>query len=176
MYSVRASRTRRMGRSVTWQFQRPACEDPRLSIMKRTASCFGFWVRVCLSCGVLLALAVSSLGDNPGGSPGAQSSGPATATVIETGIASYYGAKYHGKLTASGEVFNMNDLTAAHPRLAFGTRVKVTDLENNRFVFVRVNDRGPFIKGRVIDLSQAAATALQMEKRGLAQVKLEVVE
>ena len=70
----------------------------------------------------------------------------------------------------------MNDLTAAHPRLAFGTRVKVTDLENNRFVFVRVNDRGPFIKGRVIDLSQAAATALQMEKRGLAQVKLEVVE
>jgi rare lipoprotein A len=145
--------------------------------MKRTASCFGFRVRVCLSCGVLLALAASSFGDNPGISPGAQTSGPpATATVIETGIASYYGAKYHGKLTASGEVFNMNDLTAAHPRLAFGTRVKVTDLENNRFVFVRVNDRGPFIKGRVIDLSQAAATALQMEKRGLAQVKLEVVE
>jgi len=70
----------------------------------------------------------------------------------------------------------MNDLTAAHPRLAFGTRVKVTDLENNRVVFVRVNDRGPFVKGRVIDLSQAAATALQMEKRGLVQVKLEVVE
>ena len=69
-----------------------------------------------------------------------------------------------------------NDLTAAHPRLAFGTRVTVTHLESNRFVFVRVNDRGPFIKARVIDLSQAAATALQMEKRGLAQVKLEVVE
>ena len=71
---------------------------------------------------------------------------------------------------------SVHDLTAAHPRLAFGTRVKVTHLDNNRFVFVRVNDRGPFIKGRVIDLSQAAATALQMDKRGLAQVKLEVVE
>ena len=145
--------------------------------MKRKASCFGFRIAAGLSCCVLLALAVSSFGDNPAGSAGAQARGPtAAATLIETGIASYYGAKYHGKLTASGEVFNMNDLTAAHPRLAFGTRVKVTDLENNRVVFVRVNDRGPFVKGRVIDLSQAAATALQMEKRGLVQVKLEVVE
>lgn len=145
--------------------------------MKCTTSSFGFRVRAGLCFGVLLALVVSSFGDNPEVSPGAQSSGPtAAATAIETGIASYYGANYHGKLTASGEVFNMNDLTAAHPRLAFGTRLKVTHLENNRFVYVRVNDRGPFIKGRVIDLSQAAAAALQMEKRGLAQVKLEVVE
>ena len=125
----------------------------------------------------MLALTVSAFSGSATISPVAQSSNPTlTTTAIEIGIASYYGAKYHGKLTASGEVFNMNDFTAAHPRLAFGTRIKVTHLENNRSVFVRVNDRGPFIKGRMIDLSQAAATALQMDKRGLAQVKLEVVE
>src|SRR5690349_4254507 len=79
----------------------------------------------------------------------------------ETGVASYYGTKYHGRPTASGEVFNMNDLTAAHPTLKFGTKVKVTHLANNLSVTVRINDRGPFVKGRVIDLSQAAAEQLQ---------------
>ena len=70
----------------------------------------------------------------------------------------------------------MHQLTAAHRSYAFGTRVKVTHSGNNRSVIVRINDRGPFIKGRVIDLSQAAAEALQMVKSGLAQVKLEIVE
>jgi len=93
-----------------------------------------------------------------------------------TGVASYYGAQYHGKPTASGEIFDMNQLTAAHPSYAFGTRVKVTHSGNNRSVIVRINDRGPFIKGRVIDLSRAAAEKLQMAKSGLAQVKLEIVE
>ena len=94
----------------------------------------------------------------------------------ETGIASFYGQKYHGRQTANGETFNMNDLTAAHPRLAFGTRVKVTHLANNLSVTVRINDRGPFVKGRVIDLSQAAASELQMIQTGLAEVKIEVVK
>jgi rare lipoprotein A len=98
-----------------------------------------------------------------------------TATT-ETGLASYYGTKYHGRPTASGEVYNMNELTAAHPRLAFGTRVKVTHLANHKSVTVRINDRGPFLKGRVIDLSQAAAQELQMIQSGLAAVKLEIVE
>jgi len=70
----------------------------------------------------------------------------------------------------------MDELTAAHPRLAFGTRVKVTHLANNRSVLVRINDRGPFVKGRVIDLSQAAAAELQMTRSGLAEVKIEIVE
>ena len=92
------------------------------------------------------------------------------------GTASFYGAKSHGKATASGEAFNMNDLTAAHPKLAFGTRVRVTHLENNRSVIVRINDRGPFVQGRVIDISQAAAVELQMIQSGLARVKIEIVE
>jgi rare lipoprotein A len=150
---------------------------PLPPIMKRTSSCFGLWAHAGLAYGLLLALMLSSFAGSSTISPMAQSSSPTVAaTASETGIASYYGSKYHGKLTASGEVFNMNDLTAAHPKLNFGTRVKVTHLENNRSVVVRVNDRGPFIKGRVIDLSQAAATALQMERGGLAQVKIEVVE
>jgi len=98
------------------------------------------------------------------------------ATVAEAGIASYYGAEYHGKRTASGEIYDMHQLTAAHPRYAFGTRVRVTHSGSNRSVIVRINDRGPFIKGRVIDLSQAAAEELQMVKSGLAQVKLEILE
>ncbi len=97
------------------------------------------------------------------------------AATTETGLASYYGTKYHGRPTASGEVFDMNELTAAHPRLAFGTRVKVTHLANHKSVTVRINDRGPFLKGRVIDLSQAAALELQMVQSGLAAVKLEIV-
>lgn len=106
------------------------------------------------------------------------STAPATANSNprETGIASYYGAKYHGKPTASGELFNMNELTAAHPKLAFGTRVRVTHLENNRSVVVRINDRGPFVQGRVVDLSQAAAAELRMIESGLARVRIEVVK
>jgi rare lipoprotein A len=95
--------------------------------------------------------------------------------AAEVGIASYYGGKFHGRLTANGETFDMNELTAAHPRLAFGTRVKVTHLEANRSVIVRINDRGPFVKGRIIDLSQAAAQELQMIRSGIARVKLEVL-
>ena len=87
-----------------------------------------------------------------------------------------YSNKFHGRQTANGEIFDMHQLTAAHPRLAFGTRVKVTHSGNNRSVIVRINDRGPFIKGRVIDLSLAAAEELQMVKAGIAQVKLEIVE
>lgn len=98
------------------------------------------------------------------------------ATTTESGVASYYGVPYHGRQTASGEIFNMNDLTAAHPTLKFGTKVKVTHLSSSRSVTVRINDRGPFVKGRVIDLSQAAAAELQMIRTGLADVKIEVLE
>lgn len=87
--------------------------------------------------------------------------------------ASWYGSQYHGHLTASGEVFDMNELTAAHPELPFGTRLQITCPENGRSVLVRINDRGPFIAGRDLDLSLAAARSLGIERQGLARVEYE---
>lgn len=95
--------------------------------------------------------------------------------VTETGIASYYADKYHGRPTASGEIFDTNKLTAAHRTLPFGTMVKVTHQGNQRSATVCVNDRGPFVAGRVIDLSRTAARELRMEKDGLANVKVEIL-
>ncbi|MBD9502972.1 septal ring lytic transglycosylase RlpA family protein [Pseudomonas sp. PDM23] len=89
------------------------------------------------------------------------------------GTASYYGKAHHGKRTASGERFNQNALTAAHRTLPFGTRVRVTNLDNGRSVVVRINDRGPFGRGRIIDVSKAAAEQLNMLRSGTAPVRLE---
>ena len=103
--------------------------------------------------------------------------GPSTPVPIvqgERGIASWYGHPYHGRPTASGEIYNMYDITAAHKTLPFGTRVTVHDLENGHDVTVRINDRGPFIEGRIIDLSYAAAQAMHMT--GIAQVQLEILD
>src|SRR4051812_20442005 len=91
------------------------------------------------------------------------------------GLASYYAAKFQGHKTANGETFDTARLTAAHRTLPFGTRVRVTNLGNGRSVVVRVNDRGPFVSGRVIDLSPAAAKQLDMLRAGTARVKLEVL-
>lgn len=136
---------------------------------------FGRRANICIAFGMILTTPMCSFGDPAATSLATTVNHNSQMTVTETGVASYYGTKYHGKPTASGEIFNMNDLTAAHPKLAFGTRVKVTHLENNRTVIVRINDRGPFVQGRMIDLSQAAATELQMIQSGLARVKLEVL-
>lgn len=92
------------------------------------------------------------------------------------GVASYYADDYHGKQTSNGEVFDMNDLTAAHRTFPFGTKVRVTNLENKKSVLVRVNDRGPFKEGRIIDLSLSAAKELDLIRMGTAKVKLEVLE
>jgi rare lipoprotein A len=89
----------------------------------------------------------------------------------ESGLASWYGPRFHGKRTASGERFDTNELTAAHKTLPFGTRVRVKSQVNGKEVVVRINDRGPFITGRIIDLSQAAAQALGLT--GVKQVTLE---
>lgn len=88
------------------------------------------------------------------------------------GVASYYGTGFHGKKTASGERFNMHDLTAAHKTLPFNTRVKVINLANRKSVIVRINDRGPYKKGRIIDLSKAAAQKIGMMKNGTVKVRL----
>ncbi len=94
----------------------------------------------------------------------------------KTGVASYYGAKHQGKRTASGERFNKNSLTAAHRQLPFGTRVKVTNLNNDRSCVVRINDRGPHTRGRLIDLSQEAAERLGMLKSGTARVRVQALD
>lgn len=91
----------------------------------------------------------------------------------QTGKASWYGAQHHGKRTASGERFDSQGLTAAHRTLAFGTRVKVTNLNNKRSVVVRINDRGPYGRGRIIDVSQRAATNLDMLSAGIVPVRIE---
>ncbi len=93
----------------------------------------------------------------------------------ETGMASWYGSKFHGRRTASGERYNMYAMTAAHKLLPFNTTVRVTNLRNGKSVVVRVNDRGPFSRGRVIDLSLGAARRLGIEKTGVARVRIEAV-
>lgn len=90
-------------------------------------------------------------------------------------VASWYGPKFHGRQAASGEKFNMYERTAAHRNLPFGTRVKVTNLRNGRHTVVRINDRGPFVKGREIDLSYGAARELGMLESGIERVRLEIL-
>lgn len=93
----------------------------------------------------------------------------------EVGIASWYGGEFHGRRTANGEIYDMHGLSAAHRTLPLGTIVKVTRMENGRSVELRVNDRGPFVRGRVLDLSYGAATQLGMIGPGTTQVRIEVV-
>jgi rare lipoprotein A len=91
------------------------------------------------------------------------------------GVASWYGGKFHGRLTSSGEVFDTNEMTAAHRTLPFGTMVKVTNEDNGKSAVVKINDRGPFVDGRIIDLSRAAAEEIDMLSQGVARVSLEIV-
>ncbi|MCZ7585791.1 MAG: septal ring lytic transglycosylase RlpA family protein [Deltaproteobacteria bacterium] len=93
----------------------------------------------------------------------------------QRGIASWYGEAFQGRRTASGEIFDMYKLTAAHPSLPFGTVVRVTSRVNGRTTIVRINDRGPSTRGRIIDLSYAAAKQLDMIRAGLMEVEVEVV-
>lgn len=92
------------------------------------------------------------------------------------GTASYYGKKFHGKKTANGETYNMYALTAAHKTLPLGTMVKVTNIANKKSIIVRINDRGPYIQGRIIDLSYAAAKKLDYVGNGTAEVKIKVLK
>jgi rare lipoprotein A len=94
---------------------------------------------------------------------------------IQVGVASWYGKPHHGRLTASGDVFNMNALTAAHPTLPLGSRVLVTNVRNGRTVEVLINDRGPIVPGRIIDLSYAAAQKLDAVDDGTFRVRLRLL-
>lgn len=102
-------------------------------------------------------------------------SAPAAVENNETGLASWYGHPYHGRPSSSGEIYDMEQMTAAHRTLPFGTWVRVHDLDNAKSVDVRINDRGPFVDGRIIDLSHAAAQAIGMIGPGTAQVRLEIL-
>jgi rare lipoprotein A (peptidoglycan hydrolase) len=93
----------------------------------------------------------------------------------EVGVASWYGDYFQGKPTASGELFDMHEFTAAHPTLPLGTFVRVTNLRNGRSVILRINDRGPVVDGRIIDVSYSAAKALDFKSRGLQRVRLDLV-
>ena len=101
---------------------------------------------------------------------------PSVTPRVEYGWASWYGKDFHGRRTSSGTVYNMYELTAAHRTLSMGTRVMVTHQNNGMSVMVTINDRGPFIGGRVIDLSYAAAQAISMAEEGVAWVKVEVLD
>jgi rare lipoprotein A len=94
----------------------------------------------------------------------------------QVGTASWYGQNFEGKPTASGEPYDMYDMTAAHLKLPMGSYVRVTNLHNGRAIVVRVNDRGPIVPGRIIDLSYGAAQALQFKHRGLQRVRLDLVD
>lgn len=101
---------------------------------------------------------------------------PAPIGWSETGVASWYGIPYDGRRTSSGEIFDMHALTAAHRTLPFNTWLEVTDLQSGKRVNVRINDRGPFVGGRIIDLSMGAAEELGMVRAGLAKVRLKVIK
>jgi peptidoglycan lytic transglycosylase len=104
---------------------------------------------------------------------GARPSPETQATFQQVDIASWYGPGFHGRQTASGEIFDQDGLTAAHRGLPLGAEVKVTNLENGGSILVEINDRGPYVKGRVIDLSRAAARRLGILEDGLGRVRIE---
>src|SRR6267143_1359456 len=141
--------------------------------------------------GLAVFLCVASLGAAQGNSgsdhdpsspvrqqpkPGVKAKQSKKSRPYQVGTASWYGSYFHGKETASGEAFNMYDLTAAHPTLPLGTHVKVTNLRNGRTLVVRVNDRGPVVEGRIIDLSYEASRELDLKKQGIQRVRLDLVE
>ncbi len=111
----------------------------------------------------------------PSSKPGEKPKDAAKKGKTEKGLASWYGEPYHGRRTASGEIYDMHEMTAAHRTLAFGTVVKVTRRDTGADVKVRITDRGPFIKGRIIDLSYAAAKKIDLDVDGVAPVKVVVI-
>jgi rare lipoprotein A len=127
-----------------------------------------------LAVGLLLSATLAT-GCSPFKSGGGD---PRDGGVVSTqkGEASFYADAFHGRKTASGEHFDMHGMTAAHRKLPFGTRVRVTNLNNGRQVVVRINDRGPYAGGRVIDVSHAAARKLDMMGAGVVPVKVEVLK
>jgi rare lipoprotein A len=121
-------------------------------------------------------LAVSGCGGNrPARANAPAAPAPVPGVYVEQGVASWYGLPFHGRRAADGEIYDMNQPTAAHRTLPFGSRVRVTNLSNGRQTEVRITDRGPFVQGRIIDLSFAAARSVDMVGSGIARVRLELL-
>src|SRR5208337_4371162 len=145
--------------------------------------------------GLVLVFSVASLGAGAASGPSSLEAAKVTSPLVlesggqkirktnssklkayQVGTASWYGEKFQGKQTASGEPYDMRDFTAAHPSLPLGTLVKVTNLRNGKAVVVRINDRGPVVEGRIIDVSDSAARALGFKERGVQKVRLELYQ
>lgn len=126
--------------------------------------------------GWLCALALLALAGCSSAPKSGSSAASAPSGHRESGIASYYGNEFHGRKTANGERFDQAQLTAAHRTLPFGTRLKVTNTQTGKSVQVRVNDRGPFVKGRVIDLSSSAFKSIASLNAGVVPVRIQVVD
>jgi rare lipoprotein A (peptidoglycan hydrolase) len=131
-------------------------------------------IAACVAAVGLAACTGSSPRFTPAAAPHMQVGG--SYSDREEGMASYYADEFNGRKTSNGEVFDMDSLTAAHRSLPFNSTVKVTNLDNGMSVNVRINDRGPFVEGRIIDLSLAGAKAIGMIGAGTARVSLEVIE
>ena len=108
--------------------------------------------------------------------PGAEVASESKPLLVETGVASWYGAPYHNRRGSNGEIYDMNAMTAAHRTLPLGSIVRVTNLASSKSAVVRITDRGPFIEGRIIDLSQAAAKQIGLVQRGTGHVRVEVLK
>ncbi|MGP0128147.1 MAG: septal ring lytic transglycosylase RlpA family protein [cyanobacterium endosymbiont of Rhopalodia musculus] len=122
------------------------------------------------------ALPLNAIANIPSAAPEATITGvKGQVTSLRKGMASWYGPGFHGRLTANGERYNQNGLTAAHKNLPFGTRVRVTNLNNGRSITVRINDRGPYASGRIIDLSKGAARVIGLMGSGIAPVQIEIL-
>lgn len=132
----------------------------------------GLTVRPLVQSGLILLLLTLVVGCAGGDSQQFERSSASSGWDGEQGQASFYADRYHGRRTASGEAYDRNALTAAHRSLPFGTQVRVTRLDNGRQTLVRINDRGPFVRGRVIDLSRRGAEELDMLGRGVVKVRL----
>jgi rare lipoprotein A len=144
----------------------------------------------CMAHGLMIAVLIVGLGAAQGpnnSEASAPSTSPAQDKAVihkqagknrpyQVGTASWYGEYFEGKPTASGEDYDMYDLTAAHPTLPLGTYVRVTNLHNGRAVVVKVNDRGPVVPGRIIDLSYGAARVLHFDQKGLQRVRLDLIK
>lgn len=124
---------------------------------------------------LILTLALSGCSDKEPDAA-AKTRKKSEATYKEVGEASWYGPGFHGRKTASGEIYDQREMTAAHPTLPLGTEVEVTNLENKKKVEVEITDRGPYVDDRVIDLSKGAAKKLGMKEEGVSEVKIETTE
>jgi len=127
------------------------------------------------STGALLLQGCALVGGQGAPPPAPSTGGPSTAWT-QAGIASWYGEPFHGRRTASGETYDMNKLTCAHRTLPFGTRLRVQNLDNGRSITLRVNDRGPFVDGRILDVSRKAAQELGIIGPGTARVRITTLE